>query len=77
MKIKTTNMAGDRHADIRSAVLQSFGKAFLLPVDVILGWLFTNDKRQRIFSRLGNTIVIRLDVTNQQRYKEEVNYRKE
>jgi hypothetical protein len=27
---------------------------------VILGWIFTNDKRQRIFSRLANTIVVKV-----------------
>jgi hypothetical protein len=44
----------------RLKVLQSFGKAFLLPLDVILGWIFTNDKRQRIFNRASNTIVIKI-----------------
>jgi hypothetical protein len=32
----------------------------LLPIDVILGWIFTNNKRQRIFGRISNTIVIKL-----------------
>lgn len=59
LKIKTTDLAGGR-ADIRNAAIQSFGKAFLLPIDLILGWIFTNNKRQRIFSRAGNTIVIKL-----------------
>jgi hypothetical protein len=27
---------------------------------LILGWIFTNDKRQRIFNRVSNTIVIKL-----------------
>jgi hypothetical protein len=36
------------------------GKAFLLPIDVVLGWIFTNNKRQRIFNRISNTIVIKL-----------------
>lgn len=58
LKIKTTDLAGNK-IDVRSAAIESFGKAFLLPIDVILGWIFTNDKRQRIFSRAGNTIVIK------------------
>jgi uncharacterized RDD family membrane protein YckC len=58
-RIKTTDLAGNR-ADVRSVAIQSFGKAFLLPLDVILGWIFTNDKRQRIFSRAGNTIVMKV-----------------
>jgi uncharacterized RDD family membrane protein YckC len=59
LKIKTTDMAG-KVADVRNIAIQSFGKAFLLPIDVLLGWIFTNDKRQRLFSRAGNTIVIRI-----------------
>ncbi|HEU4605183.1 MAG TPA: RDD family protein [Nitrososphaera sp.] len=59
LKIRTTGLAGNK-VDARSAAIQSFGKAFLLPIDVILGWIFTNDKRQRIFSRAGSTIVVKL-----------------
>ena len=51
-------MAGNI-ADVKSVAIQSFGKAFLLPIDVLLGWIFTNDKRQRLLSRAANTIVIR------------------
>lgn len=59
LKIKTTDLGG-RKIDKKSAVIESFGKAFLLPIDVILGWIFTNNKRQRIFNRITNTIVIKL-----------------
>jgi len=73
LKIKTTNLAGGK-PDIKNVAIQSFGKAFLLPIDVILGWIFTNDKRQRVFSRAGDTIVVRTagDAGNQS-----INYRKE
>lgn len=59
LRIKTTDLAGSK-VDVRSAAIESFGKAFLLPLDVILGWIFTNDKRQRIFAKAGNTIVIKV-----------------
>jgi uncharacterized RDD family membrane protein YckC len=59
LKIKTTDLDG-RKIDTKSAVIESFGKAFLLPLDVVLGWIFTNNKRQRIFNRITNTIVIKL-----------------
>ena len=59
LKIKTTDLGGNK-VNARSSAIQSFGKAFLLPIDVILGWIFTNDKRQRIFSRAGSTIVVKL-----------------
>jgi hypothetical protein len=53
------NLSGSK-IDIKSAAIESFGKSFLLPIDVILGWIFTNNKRQRIFGRISNTIVIKL-----------------
>jgi uncharacterized RDD family membrane protein YckC len=59
MKLKTVNLAGGP-AGIKSAAIQSFGKAFLLPIDVVLGWVFTNDNRQRIFNRASDTIVIKV-----------------
>jgi len=59
LKIKTTDLGG-RKVDIKSAIIESFGKAFLLPIDVVLGWIFTNNKRQRIFNRITNTIVVKL-----------------
>jgi hypothetical protein len=36
------------------------GKAFLLPLDVLLRWILTNDKRQRIFNRVSDSIVVKL-----------------
>jgi uncharacterized RDD family membrane protein YckC len=59
LKIKTVDLAG-RPAGTRSVAIQSFGKAFLLPLDVILGWIFTNDKRQRIFNRASDTVVVKI-----------------
>ena len=59
MKLKTTNLDGTV-AEGKKVALSAFGKAFLLPFDVILGWIFTNERRQRIFNRVGNTIVIKV-----------------
>lgn len=59
LHLKTTDLVG-KNIDPKTAVIESFGKAFLLPIDVILGWIFTNDNRQRIFNRASNTIVIKL-----------------
>jgi uncharacterized RDD family membrane protein YckC len=63
LHLKTTDLQG-KNIDAKTAVLESFGKAFLLPLDIILGWIFTNDKRQRIFNRASNTIVIKLKENN-------------
>jgi uncharacterized RDD family membrane protein YckC len=59
LHLKTTDLSG-KTIDAKTAVLESLGKAFLLPIDVILGWIFTNDRRQRIFNRASDTIVIKL-----------------
>jgi uncharacterized RDD family membrane protein YckC len=59
MKLKTVDMAGSP-ANLKSVAIQSFGKAFLLPIDVVLGWIFTNEKRQRIFNRASDTIVVKV-----------------
>jgi uncharacterized RDD family membrane protein YckC len=63
LHLKTTDLDG-KNIDVKTAVIESFGKAFLLPLDVILGWIFTNNKRQRIFNRASNTIVIKLKANN-------------
>ena len=75
LKIKTADLAGNV-PDIRNIAIQSFGKAFLLPIDVFFGWIFTNDKRQRLFNRASDTIVVRV-VVNQVLGPENVGYRKE
>jgi hypothetical protein len=48
----------------------------LLPIDVFFGWIFTNDKRQRLFNRASDTIVIRV-VNQGGSGSENVGYRKE
>jgi uncharacterized RDD family membrane protein YckC len=63
LHLKTTNLQG-KNIDTKTAALESFGKAFLLPLDIILGWIFTNDRRQRIFNRASNTVVIKLKENN-------------
>lgn len=63
LHLKTTNLAGKR-IDTKTAAIESFGKAFLLPLNVILGWIFTNSKRQRIFNRASDTIVIKIKETD-------------
>ncbi|MGA7370367.1 MAG: RDD family protein [Nitrososphaeraceae archaeon] len=59
MNLKTTNLDG-KVAEGKKVALAAFGKAFLLPFDVILGWIFTNERRQRIFNRVSNTLVIKI-----------------
>ena len=42
----------------RDAAVEAFGKAFLLPLDCLLGWLYFRKKRQRLFSRLADSVVV-------------------
>ena len=63
LNIKTTNLAG-KVADARSVAISSFGKAFILPIDVFFGWIFTNEKRQWLLSRASNTIVVKAPDSN-------------
>ena len=60
MKIKVTNLNGGP-ITLGQAALESLGKAFgpLILLDVILGWIFTTQKSQRIFTYLAQTIVIK------------------
>ncbi len=46
--------------DFKGSLLSSFGKSFLLPIDVLLGVILTNQKRQRIFNKLGDTVIIKI-----------------
>jgi uncharacterized RDD family membrane protein YckC len=43
----------------RDAAIESFGKAFLLPIDFLIGWFAHRKARQRLFNRISDTVVIR------------------
>ena len=58
MKIKVTDLEGEP-IDISQSMYQALGKAFLLPLDVIVGVLMYQDKEQRLFNYLSRTIVVR------------------
>jgi uncharacterized RDD family membrane protein YckC len=57
--LKITNNFGEKPSLI-GVILSSFGKSFILPIDIIFGWILTNEKRQRIFNKLGNTLIIKI-----------------
>jgi hypothetical protein len=58
MNLETIDING-AVAERKNVALAAFGKAFLLPFDVVLGWIFTNERRQRIFNRASNTTTTR------------------
>ncbi|MDC0035851.1 RDD family protein [Nitrosopumilus sp.] len=61
--LKITNSQGEKPSLI-GVVISSFGKSFILPIDMILGLFITNDKRQRIFNKLGDTLIIKIKESN-------------
>ncbi|WP_299290739.1 RDD family protein [Nitrosopumilus sp.] len=59
LNLRVTNLEG-HSPTLKGVLISCFGKAFLLPLDIILGWILTNEHRQRVFNKLGDTIVIKI-----------------
>ena len=59
LNLRVMNLKGEKPS-LQGILLSSFGKSFLLPIDVIIGWILTNEKRQRIFNKLGDTLIIKI-----------------
>ncbi|MBX0296111.1 RDD family protein [Haloarcula nitratireducens] len=60
MNIAVTDERGDP-IDYVTAAIESFGKAFLLPLDLIIGWLAYEEEGLRLFNELSSTIVVEID----------------
>ena len=60
MRLKVTELDGSSPTYTETAI-GSIGKAFLLPLDCIIGWLAYSckEKKQRLFSMLAKTMVIK------------------
>jgi len=61
LNLKVTDIYGNSPS-LKGIMIGSFGKAFLLPIDVVLGWILTNEKRQRVFNKLGDTLVVKIKI---------------
>ena len=59
MRLKVTRLDGSP-TGVTRAVVESFGKAFLLPLDLLLGWIISPRRRQRVFNILSETIVTKI-----------------
>ncbi|MFQ6075180.1 MAG: hypothetical protein ACE5Z5_03440 [Candidatus Bathyarchaeia archaeon] len=59
MGLRVTNLDGSP-ITLTAAAIESFGKAFLLPIDCLIGWLaeVCKERKQRLFNMLSKTIVI-------------------
>ncbi|RQD81120.1 MAG: RDD family protein [Methanocalculus sp. MSAO_Arc2] len=60
LNLRLAGRAGDK-AGIWKAAISSFGKAFLLPLDCLIGWLAMPGTGLRLTNRISDTIVIRSD----------------
>ena len=58
MRIKVVRVRGEP-MDLMHAALESLGKAFVLPLDCILGWILHAPRRQRIFNYVSETVVVK------------------
>ncbi|MDD4652390.1 MAG: RDD family protein [Methanothrix sp.] len=43
----------------KDAAVEAFGKAFLLPVDCLIGWFALSKNRQRLFNKISDTVVLK------------------
>ncbi len=62
LNLKVTNISGN-NPSLKGIMIGSFGKSFLLPIDIVLGWILTNEKRQRVFNKLGDTLVVKIKIS--------------
>jgi uncharacterized RDD family membrane protein YckC len=60
MNLRVVNRDGTK-VTYATAAIESFGKAFLLPLDCLIGWLGMPGTKLRVFNRISNTIVIKTD----------------
>jgi uncharacterized RDD family membrane protein YckC len=58
MKIKVADLDG-RQVSMQQAAVQGIGKAFLLPLDCLLGWFLYPARQQRLFNYLSETVVLK------------------
>ena len=59
LKLRVTRLDG-RPIDIGVAAIQSLGKAFLLPIDCIIGWILYPNKKQRLFNYISGTTTVKI-----------------
>jgi uncharacterized RDD family membrane protein YckC len=76
VNLRLVNSNGEG-VSLKASAVQSLGKSLLLPLDLLIGWIYrpTRQNRQRLFNKLSNTIVIFIGkparVTRQGRYYKE------
>lgn len=74
LHLRVVNLDGGSPSFV-GILISSFGKSFLLPLDVILGLIFTNQKRQRIFNKIGDTIILK--IKDEEKKLQNIRYKKD
>ena len=64
MKIEVVHLDGQA-IEMGKAAFQSIGKAFLLPLDCIFGWIQYASRQQRLFNYLSKTVVVKTSDTGE------------
>jgi RDD family. len=62
LNLRMTGRSGEK-IGFGAAGISSFGKAFLLPLDCLIGWIAMPNTKLRLFNRLSNTIVMKTEYT--------------
>ncbi len=60
LNLAVIGMAGEP-IGFKNAAIESFGKAFLLPLDCLIGWLAFTKSGQRLFNRFSDSVVADFD----------------
>lgn len=58
MRLRVVQTDGAK-MNMGNAAIESVGKAFLLPLDLLIGWILYPRRRQRIFNYLSQTVVVK------------------
>ena len=77
LNLRLVDLKG-RNPALQASAIQSVGKSLLLPIDLMIGWIYKpcREQRQRFFNRLSNTIVIFIG-SSEKLIKEKGEYPKE
>ncbi len=62
LNLKVVGINGNK-PELPSAIIESIGKAFVIPLDVLIGLIAFGESRQRLFSKLANTSVVRVPLS--------------
>lgn len=60
LNIKTTTYDGTK-ISLKQSAINSIGKTFLLPIDFVVGILLEKSRKQRLFNKISDTIVIKIE----------------